>query len=213
MGIFKKFGDMARANINHLLGQMEDPKKLTELAIVEMQESKKKAEALLITVTAALKTAEEKLRTLPEQASLLTMKAENFLRNSDETHAKAALREKHVLDVQIKMLEQEIAANAAAQASLKTGIKSIDEKISEMKSSSSVNASLRELNKADAFDTFARMEEKIEGKEFEVEALNELVSDLEKNNGVKKAHDNFDKFSDPDVLEKELAAIKNKIGG
>lgn len=78
MGLFKKLADVARANLNNLLGEMEDPKKLAEQAIIDLRESKKKAQSLLVTVAGALKLAEEKLKTLPEQAARLALKAENF---------------------------------------------------------------------------------------------------------------------------------------
>ncbi len=211
MGLFKKLADVARANLNNLLGEMEDPKKLAEQAIIDLRESKKKAQSLLVTVAGALKLAEEKLKTLPEQAARLALKAENFLRNNDEISAKEMLREKQDIDHQIKMTEQEIDENRRAKESLRRGIEAIDDKISNLQSSSSVEAGQREIMKEDAFATFARMEEKIESKEFDVAALNELMEGVEKKADSSLAAAKFDEYSDPQELEKELEAIKRKI--
>jgi phage shock protein A len=209
MGIFKKLTDLARANLNQFIGQLEDPKKLAEQMMIDLREGKKRAEGLLITVTASLKSADDRLKTLPEKVAHLTHKAEDFLRNSDEESAKIALKEKQDLDHEIASLQAEITENTKAKESLKHSIKAVDDKISNLQSSSSIDASLHELNKEDAFSTFARMEEKIEAKEFEVAALNELLLEVEKN--IKQKRKAFDKHSDPEALTKELEMIKKKI--
>lgn len=121
------------------------------------------------------------------------------------------LREKQDIDHQIKMTEQEIDENRRAKESLRRGIEAIDDKISNLQSSSSVEAGQREIMKEDAFATFARMEEKIESKEFDVAALNELMEGVEKKADSSLAAAKFDEYSDPQELEKELEAIKRKI--
>lgn len=210
MGIFKKLGELARANLNHVIGQLEDPKKLADQAILDLKESRQKAERLLISVTASLKMAEEKLRPLTDKAALLMRKAEDFLKNSDEISAKEMLREKQDIDFAIKNLEQEIDENNQTKIAISRGIKALEDKINNLKSSSSLRSSEEAIHRDDAFATFARMEEKIESKEYEVLALNELLAEYDKGE-PKKAAPSFDKHSDPAALEKELAAIKKKI--
>ncbi len=212
MGFFKKFADMARTNINHLIGQLEDPKKLADQAILDLGANKKKAERLLISVTEALKAADAKRSPLLEKAVALTKKAEDFLRGNNDVSAKSALLEKQRLDQEIQALEQEIDENTKAKDAINRGIKALDDKINSLKSSSTLKASQDAVHNEDAFATFARMEEKIEAKEHEVAALQELIEVFEKHEvEVKAPKKSYDRHSDPDALEKELAAMKRKI--
>lgn len=212
MGFFKKLGDLAREGMNQLIGQMEDPKKLNELAITELAAKKKKAEAMLITVMGAIKRGQEQVSRLPAEIGELAARAEAYVKNADDIHAKDTLKQKQDLEWNLANLRTEIATNNQTKESLLRGIKAIDDNISSLKSSGSIAASKQHLEKEDAFNTFARMEEKIEAKEYEVTALKELQDLLEKKDAAgEKPAATFDKHSDPEALEKELQAIKKKF--
>lgn len=211
MGFFKKLGDLARSNINNLLDQMEDPKKMAELAIIELEEGKKKAQTLLIRSQSRIRLLEQKMLKLRDDAAQLLKEAEILLTQSDEEKARAVLEKKQTLTQEKSFYEQELKTEEQAVATIKRGLLAIDEKVKELKLSAK-NIGMNIIQKADAFDGFARMEEKIEMGEHEIDALKELF-ELDKH--PKKEADeltaSFDKHSDPEALEKELLAIKKKL--
>lgn len=213
MGIFKKFADLARANINSLIDQLEDPKKMAHQAIFDLEESKKKAQQLLIKTMAAKKMVEAKIIRLGQDAAGLAQEAERFLMNNREEDAKGALAKKNAALEEEAFAQQQVEQETKTISIINRGILAIDEKISSLKANASVVAGKNVLEKDDAFATFSRMEEKIESMEFEVQALNELLASEEKKDVEAKptAPTSFDKHSDPAALEKELSAMKKKL--
>lgn len=213
MGFFKKFADMARANINSLIDQLEDPKKMSDQAVLDLHESKKKALKLLVATTAALKMAESTKQRLEKEIKFYEQEAENFLKQQDEERAKDALMKKQMAQQELAICNDQLVHEQKTVETINRGLLAMDEKIQALKISAGVQASKHELEKDDAFTTFARMEEKIESKEFEVEALNELLASEQKKDASEEppAKASFDKHSDPAALERELAAMKKRL--
>lgn len=152
MGLFKKFSDLVRSNINSWLDQAENPQKLAELAISEAEQSKKKAYELLIKSTAALNLGENRLKDL-------------------ENKNNPAFAQ------EITTTKTEIAHQQQVINTIKRGLKSLDLYISNLRTQASQLSN--ELEDNHAFDTFERMKTKIESSELEVEALKELLAEAE----------------------------------
>lgn len=210
MGFFKKLGDLARSNLSNLLDQLEDPKKMAEQAVIDLKESKDKALKLLIKAQAQIKLLEQKLLKLRDDATLLLHDAEQMLTKADEENARALLLKKQAITHEKSFYEQELIKEQQGVDTLKRGLKAIDERIAELKLSAK-DIGMNVINKTDAFDGFARMEEKIVDKEYELDALNELLKLDEQAIKKETGPASFDKHSDPEALEKELLAIKNKL--
>lgn len=211
MSIFKRMADFARTNLNALLDQLEDKKKLAEQAIMDLEASKKKAKQLLISAQALMKSTKQRIERLQKQVMTAEEQATIFVKENNDDMAKQSLIKKQDLQQQIRQLEEQVSKEEIAIAGLYEGLSTIDEKISEIKSSSATSQSLHYLNKDDAFFTFDRMEEKIDQKEHELEAFKELLKESEKKDAEAKLSASFDQYSDPAALEKELAAIKKKL--
>lgn len=211
MGFFKKISDLARSNINDLLGKLEDPKKMADQALIDLKEGKNKAQALLIKAQGRAKLMEQKMLKLREDAAELLAKAEHLLKGSDEENARLILEKKQAISQEKSFYEEELKQEQLTIETLKRGLKAIDAKVDELKLSAK-DIGMNIIQKTDAFDNFSRMEEKIESNEYEIEALKELFASEEQ--GEKKDAEKapfFDKHSDPEALEKELLAIKNKL--
>jgi len=169
MGIFKKFSDLIRSNINNLLDQAENPQKLAELALLEAQTSKKKAQALLIQAQSALNLNINQLKSLKLDP------------NQDPQ--------------EINNLEQEKSLHEKTISTIKNGLEAFDRHISSLKSK--ITTSNNKSQDPSAFDTFSRMEEKIDQQEAELEALQELLKKPEQESLTN--------------LEKELEELKKKL--
>ncbi|HXW52913.1 MAG TPA: PspA/IM30 family protein [Myxococcota bacterium] len=211
MGLFKKLGDLARSNINAFLDQIEDKKKLSEQAILDLEDSKKKAKKLLISAMASLKLADLRKAELEKKIGQLVADAEQALTQNNEENARVILAEKQALLVEIETLAEQIAKERAAISALNQGLLAIDKKVANLRTSMTLSAGRDEIENEDAFATFSRMEEKIDFAEHEVQALNELLAESEKSEQDPKPPATFDKHSDPIALEKEIAALKTKL--
>lgn len=213
MSIWKKISDLARTNLNELLHQLEDPKKLAEQAILDMEQKRQLAHQLLIKAMASVKMATLKHNNLQHQITELLEQATNYLRQGREDKAKEILSEKYQIEQEELRFRQELIKEQDYIAALHRGIKTLEHKISEFKSSASIKASTEYLEKEDAFQTFARMEEKIDNSEHELAALQELIKEgqakEEAPTHIPQAP--FDQHSDPHALEAELVALKKKL--
>jgi phage shock protein A len=212
MGIWKKISDLARANLNQLLTELEDPKKLADQTVLDLEESKKKAKALLVKAMASTKMAQLQQENLQNQMSALKELALGLLQQGNESKAKEILVKKQEIEQEVKRHEQELTQEQHNIETLNRGLAALTQKISAFKSSSSIKASTHYIENEDAFNTFSRMEEKIENSEAELWALNELLkeSDQKETSSI-IPEASFDKHSDPAAIEKELLAMKKKL--
>jgi len=207
MGIFKKIGDLARANLNAWLSQVEDKKKLFEQKILDLEESKKKAHKLLISSMAAVKLAEQNKARIKRKIEMQHEAAKRS--KKDDEKALNVEEEKQDLIRESQIYDETIEKEHETISTINLGLKAIDEKITSIKNTTSQAVAQETIDDDNAFTTFSRMEEKIEMREKEVEALEELLSMNENKDGVKNT--SFDEHSDPSALEKELEKIKKKL--
>lgn len=213
MGLFKKIKDLARANLNDILDKMEDPKKLAKQYMLDIEAQKNRAQELLIHTMAAIKVAELRLKNHQQSINDILDKVNIYLANNQETKAKEALAQKQLLTEEINQFAEAISKEKHYADNLKKGIENLERKINQQNQEYNIKASKAYLDNETSFDTFARMEEKISQSEEEINALNELI-----NQGLNKTdnltiipHAPFDYHSDPNAIEKELLALKNKL--
>jgi phage shock protein A len=152
MGLIKRFSKILRAHLNDFLDKAENPQKLADLAVFEAEEQKIKIHNLAFKTQAALNLSEARLKTL-------------YAERENDPHDQEIIKE-------IAVLEQERTLHQQSLSLIKKGLKALEYKISSLKSASSVSVNYSEDESA--FNTFDRMEHKIEGQEAELEALNDL---------------------------------------
>lgn len=198
MGIFKKIGDLARANLNEWLNQLEDREKLAKQKILDLEDSKKKAHKLLVAAMAAVKLAEQHKARIKRRLDI----KEQTETDNTEQEKQNFIRESATYDETIEKEQETIST-------INSGLKAIDEEISIIKNASSSEIARETIENSDALDTFSRMEEKIEMREQEVQALRDLLAESENSDDIKGS--SFDKYSDPAALESELDKMKKKI--
>jgi phage shock protein A len=213
MGLFKRITDLARASLNELLQQMEDPKKLDQQYLLDMKEQKSKAHDLLVRTMAAIKLAELRFMNQKQHISDILDEAKIFLQNGQEEKAKEALNKKQILETELNQFQHEIEKEKTYIDDLKKGIEALEEKISQQTSTSTINRSQDYLEDEKSFNTFDRMAEKISHTEEEIKALAELIHE-----GLTKEDKltiipmaPFDKHSDPKAIEKELLELKKNL--
>ncbi|MBI1947244.1 MAG: PspA/IM30 family protein [Deltaproteobacteria bacterium] len=227
MSIFKRFSDLVRSNVNSALDQAEDPRKVLEQTILDMEGEHKKAKQKLLESMTLLKTTEKQAETLKKSAADWEQKAIAALKANSEELARQALGEKQKAEEVATRTLGEVEVQKASTEQLKVQIKQFEEKIGEAKRrkdemiarlnaadmqkkqaaiASGTAPGANAVNSSTAFDTFNRMVEKIENSEAEAEARSELL-------GVKapEVDAQLAKLSQAQSADDALNALKAKM--
>ena len=238
MGIFDRMGKVISSNMNSLLDKAEDDKKLIELTVEEMGEQIKKARQEVISAVAAEKQLKKKVDALQEDVERWDKRAELAMKGDDEALAREALKQKRRV-----MAEAEAAEKARVEArnqalEMKEELDRMEQKLEEVKMRKGTIAARAQQAKAgggaeglgakggsSAFESFRKLEEKIEGREAESAAMAEVEDaigtterqdleakfrELERGMGGKPDKD--DKPTGGDAqLEEDLAALKKRV--
>lgn len=223
-------GKVISSNVNSLLDKAEDDKKLIELTVEEMAEQIKKARQEVISAVAAEKQLKKKVDALTEEVDKWDKRAELALKGGDEALAREALKQKRRV-----MAEAEAAEKARIEArnqalEMKDELDRMERKLEDVKMRKGTIATrasqarggggaegLGARGGSSAFESFRKLEEKIEGREQESAAMAEVEEAL----GTTERQDLEAKFrelergtkrstSDSQVDE-DLAALKKRI--
>jgi phage shock protein A len=227
VSIFKRISDLVRSNVNDALDKAEDPRKVLEQTILDMEGEHKKAKQKLLESMTLLKQTEKQAENLRKSGVDWEAKAMAALKGGNEDLARKALEEKQSAETMAAEAQAGVEAQRQSTEDLKSQIKVLEEKIGDAKRKK--DELIARLNAADmtkkqaaiksgtapganavgdntAFDTFNRMVEKIENTEAEAEARAELLGSKapEVDHELKKLHQQ-------QTADDALAALKAKM--
>lgn len=226
MGIMSRFKDIMAANVNALLDKAEDPEKMIDQYLRNLESDFAKVKAETASIMAEEKSARRKLdecneeiakmgeyakkavaagndndaRRFLEKKSELTQKQEVLTKNYELAQANSAkMRQMH------DKLEGDIQAMKSKRDMLKAKVKVAEtqKKINEMGSgmeSAGSNAA-----------AFARMEEKVNRMLDEADAVGELNSSSEEED-LDNLASKYDSTETVSAIDDELAALKAEMG-
>ena len=235
MGIFDRMGKVISSNVNALLDRAEDDGKLLELNLEEMGEQLKTGRQDVIAAVAAEKQLKKKAEDLKIEVEKWEKRAELALKSDDEALAREALRQKKRTEAEYENAEKARGEQRDIALKMKEELERMEEKLDALKMRKGTIAaraqqsrggggseSLGSRGGSNAFDNFRKMEEKIEGREQEGLAMQEVEEaigagpdrreledkfrDLERGLGGKGGGTKKDA-----EIEDELAALKKRI--
>lgn len=216
MGILSRINTVIKSNVNDVLDKMTDPAKEIDLVIHDMKESEKKAKVELVESVATVKRTEKKVIPLQEKVDKWLDRARKAVQAGDDELAREALAEKATAEKEKAAMEAILAEQATYADKLRASLKGLSLKIKEVEAKA---GTLKERAKAvkrggsaltggGAFQEFARLEDRIESFENEVELTGQLDGkDLETEAKFRALEG---ERKDPKV-EDELAALKRKL--
>lgn len=188
MGIFKRISDVFKANINDLINKAEDPEKMLNQMIIDMNEHLIEAKKGVASAIADEKRLERQMLENKSKASEWEQKAMLAVKAGKDDLAKQALVRKQEYDGYAKELQPQWEAQNKATSTLKEQLKLLQNKIDE--ASRKKNILIARAKRADttkkiqqtmgnladnsAFSVFDRMSEKVDKIEAEADALTEL---------------------------------------
>lgn len=225
MGIIQRFTDIMSANINALLDKAEDPAKMIDQYLRNLESDLGKVKAETAAVMAEETRSKRELQECEEEIAKMQTYAEKAVMAGNDSDAKTFLEKKASLTEKKASLEQTYQAAAANAAKMKqmhdklvSDISSLNSRRDAIKAKVQVAKTQERLNKlgssingaADNLNAFDRMEAKANKMLDEANAMAELNQFAEESD-IDNLAAKYD--SEPSsTVDDELAALKAKLG-
>lgn len=222
MGIFARLARLIKSNINDLISRSEDPEKMLNQIVIDMNtqliEAKKQVAASIADEKRLAKQAEGELASAREWERRAMM----AVRAGDDNLAKEALARKKEHDQLTEQYRAQWQKQKQAVDQLKLALRALNSKIEEAKrkktllvarkkraeAQKAIQETMSGLRNASAFEAFDRMAGKIEQMEAEAEAGAELAEEY---TGDVLAH-KFGELEATHGADEDLTALKRKMG-
>jgi len=195
MGILTRFKDIMSANINALLDKCEDPEKMIDQYMRNLESDLGKVKAETASVMAEETRAKRELDECTEQINKMQAYAEKALKAGNESDARS------FLDKLVKDISSLEARRTAIKATVKAA--KAQERINKV-GSSVVGAS-------NSMDAFNKMEAKANKMLDEANAMAELNASAEDSN-IDNLAAKYDAEPANTAVDDELAALKAQMG-
>ncbi|BAY30617.1 hypothetical protein NIES2107_24620 [Nostoc carneum NIES-2107] len=217
MGLFDRIKRVVSANLNDLVNKAEDPEKMLEQAILEMQEDLVQLRQGVAQAIAAQKRTEKQYNDAQNEINKWQRNAQLALQKGDENLARQALERKKTYTETGTALKTSLDQQSGQVETLKRNLIQLESKISEAKTKKEMlkaritTAKAQEqlqnmvsgMNTSSAMAAFERMEEKVLMQEARAQSVGELASaDLESQFAALEAGSDVDD---------ELAALKAQM--
>ncbi|MCL6433736.1 MAG: PspA/IM30 family protein [Leptolyngbyaceae cyanobacterium HOT.MB2.61] len=219
MGLFDRIWRVIRANLNSLVSRVEDPEKILEQAVLDMQEELIQLRQAVAQAIATQKRTERQCSQAQSTADEWYRRAQMALQKGDENLAREALTRRKSYQETAEVMQAQIQQQSAVVTQLKQNMMKLESKIAEAKTkkdlyiararsakaSQQINEMLGRVGTGSALQAFEQMEEKVLQMEAQAEAVAELgMDDLEKRIAA---------LGEADEVEAELAAMKTQMLG
>ena len=226
-GILTRFKDIMSSNINALLDKAEDPSKMIDQYLRNLESDLGKVKAETASVMADEKRAKRELDECNEQINKMQKYAEKALIAGNESDAKLFLEKKNQLSKNQQSLQQsyDISSDNATKMrsmhdKLVKDIGELNARRDQLKAKLAVAKTQEKLNQIGSsvngakgsLSAFDKMEDKINKQLDEANAMAELNYSKKEDNIedlMSKYDDNKEESSE---INDELQALKNKLG-
>ena len=217
MGLPERIIMVLKSNLNAIVSAAEDPEKILEQLIFDMQEDLSQLRQATAQAIASLKIQEQQYNQSTTQAQEWEKRAMLAIQKGNDALAKEALSRKkthtesanalkeglRLQTGQVELLKKNLTAIAGKIAEAKSKKELLKVRLQTSKSQEKLNNILGSVNTNSAEATFARMEEKI----LKAEALASATAEL----NADELGSKFVQLEAGSDIDDELAALKAKI--
>ncbi|MBQ2472695.1 MAG: PspA/IM30 family protein [Lachnospira sp.] len=226
MGILTRFKDIMSANINALLDKAEDPEKMIDQYLRNLEKDLGEVKAETASVMAEEARTKRELAECKEQIAKMQSYAEKALLAGNEADARTFLEKKQTLVNNQASLEQ-LAATAEANATkmrqmhdklvkdaaeLEAKRDTIKAKVKAAKAQEKINkVASKGMGASSNMAAFEKMEAKADRMLDEANAMSEL-NKLEEDNNIDNLTAKYDVNPSNQAVDDELAALKAQMG-
>jgi phage shock protein A len=222
MGIFSRLAQLIRSNLNDLISRSEDPEKMLNQVVLDMNNQLVEAKKQVAVSIADEKRLAKQLEQETANSQEWERKAMLALRAGNEPLAKEALARKREHDEISATLQEQWTKQKAAVEQLKKALRLLNDKIEEAKrkrnvliarkkraeAQKAIQETMSGLRDQSAFETFDRMAQKIDQIEAEAEAQTDLAEEYSGDTLATK----FQQLERGQGGEEDLIALKRKMG-
>jgi len=223
MGIFSRLGTLIKSNLNDLISRAEDPQKMLNQIVLDMQNQLVEAKKQVAVSIADEKRLKKQLDEQMDLSQEWERKAMMAVRAGDDALATEALKRKQEHDGQAVEFKKQWDLQKQAVDKLKDQLRTLNDKIEEAKrkkniliarqkraeAQRAIQETMRGLSDTNAFDTFDRMAQRVDRIEAEAEASTELGNELTGDT----LHQKFKALESGGVgTDMALAELKAKMG-
>lgn len=219
-GIFERINMILRANINDILDRAEDPEKMLNQIIRDMEEAIQDARIQVRDMLAQEKLLEAQQRDSQKLVDEWSRKAEMAVTQNRDDLAREALKRKQDYGAQLDVYTAQLVDQEALVGKLRTELSELESKYESAKRNKDTLIARQRAARAkediakkaaqiqsipDFSSEFGRMEQKVREAEARAAATAEMGE-------ARTAADReFEALEDP-AIEDELAALKAKLG-
>ena len=219
MAIFERIGDLVRANINDLIDRAEDPEKMVKQIIIDMEDQLRKATQGLGTAMGSTNQVRKQLENAQEQSKVWEGKAKACLEQGNEDLARQALENKVKQDKMVAQYQEMLTSMDAQVNDIKSQIDVLKQKLEEARSKqamlvarsqmadakSQMAKTLGNMDSKSAFAKMDKMEQKIEAKEAQADAMSNV-------SGIQVSEsDPFEQMEKESSINAELEKLKQQM--
>jgi phage shock protein A len=217
VGILDRMSRLIRANVNDLIDRAEDPEKMLNELLREMDTNIRDARVQVANMIAQEKEIEADLHQAQRDSREWNRRAELAVQSGKEDLAREALRRKRDADSIANVYAHQLVTQQETVGKLRQQLTVLEAKYQEAESKRSiliarhratraqrqVTETLTSLPGLDSQSELARMERRIRGEEARTAALGEMqTSNIEYQ---------FAELDRDDQIEQELAALKSRF--
>lgn len=194
MGLFDRISRVVRSNVNDMVSKAEDPEKLLEQAVIDMQEDLVQLRQAVAQAIASQKRTEQQFNQAQSQANSWQQRAQLALQKGDEALAREALTRKKTFTETATTMQAQLQQQSVQVDTLKRSLIALEGKISEAKTKKDMlkarasaakaqeqlQGMVNNMGTSSAMAAFERMEDKVLQLEARSQAAGELAgADLE----------------------------------
>ncbi|PON77706.1 PspA/IM [Parasponia andersonii] len=191
MNLFDRFSRVVKSYANALISSFEDPEKILEQTVIEMNEDLTKMRQATAQVLASQKRLENKYKAAQQASEDWYRKAQFALEKGDEDLAREALKRRKSFADNANSLKAQLDQQKSVVENLVSNTRLLESKIQEARSkkdtlkaraqsaktATKVSELLGNVNTSSALSAFEKMEEKVMAMESQAEALGQLTAD------------------------------------
>ena len=219
MGVLDRVSTLIRANINDLINKAEDPEKVIRQLLLDMNNQLIQVKTQVAAAIADERLLQKRYEDNQKKADEWQRKAEIAVERNQDDLAKEALLRRRSFQETADGFKEQWTQQSAQVEQLKDALTQLEAKITEAqtkkdlliarsrraKAETSIRQTLANADSTSALSDFQRMEEKVDEQEARAKAYAELDEDT--------LDQRFKQMEQEDDVNKELEALKAKVGG
>ncbi|OUC14390.1 MAG: phage shock protein A [Alkalinema sp. CACIAM 70d] len=219
MGLVDRVWRLVRANVNDWIEKNEDPEKILEQAVADMQDDLVRMRQAVAQAIATQKRTERQVTQAELQSNEWYRRAQLALQKGDEALAREALTRRKSYQETAEAMAGQLQQQGSVVVQLKQNLQQLESKLIDAKTkkdmyiararaaktSQQLNDMLGGIGTSNAIQAFERMEEKV----LQLEAQAEISAELSTDQLEKK----FQALGEASEIDQELVELKTQLLG